>query len=753
MEGIMKKNSFFPCKFLPVILFVFLLQYPVTKIYAEQVPGDKAKVIYDLIERIIPGKSAAFVVEIVPGNGKDYFELEGRSGKIVLRGNNGVSAASAFNYYLKNYVHCDLSWNGNNLKLPEKLPAVTAKVREESPYKYRYYFNYCTFNYTASWWDWERWEKEIDLMALNGINMPLALTGQNAVWKRVYKKMGLTDKDLDSFFSGPAYFSWFWMGNLDGYNGPLPDSWMKSHEQLQKKILARERELGMTPILPSFSGHVPAAFKDKFPETKLIKVRWDANGFDTTYSIAPSDTMFTYIGSEFMKEQINTYGTDHYYSSDTFNENEPPTNDPAFLNGVSKKVYESMAGVDPDAIWVMQGWLFYNNAKFWQPAQAKALLDAVPDNKMIVLDLFAENYPVWNKTNAFYGKSWIWCMLHNFGGNNNLYGAMDAIGNEPLNTLKNSKSGNMAGIGITAEAIELNPALYEMMLENSWRNEKVDAEKWVNGYAERRYGKQNINAEKAWQILLKTVYTNEAKNNYHSTFIIRPDLNMEFADKEGILNMPYQPADLIPAWENMLEAAPDLKGSEGFRYDLVDVTRQILVDYGNEMAYELRKAFDSKDKDKFKILSVKYLELFDDMDRLLAAQKGFILGTWINDAKKWGTNKEETALYEKNARNLVTLWGDKDSPLKDYSRRQWSGLMKDFYKPRWERFFAYSIDCLENNKQFDLDTIDEINKEAEWKWVNEDKIYPDKPVGDQVETAKQIHEKYIKDIKVLAAGK
>jgi hypothetical protein len=37
------------------------------------------------------------------------------------------------------------------------------------------------------WWDWERWEKEVDWMALQGINLPLAFTGQEAIWQKVFK--------------------------------------------------------------------------------------------------------------------------------------------------------------------------------------------------------------------------------------------------------------------------------------------------------------------------------------------------------------------------------------------------------------------------------------------------------------------------------------------------------------------------------------------------------------------------------------
>nr|XP_028955051.1 uncharacterized protein LOC103438974 isoform X2 [Malus domestica] len=36
------------------------------------------------------------------------------------------------------------------------------------------------------WWDWERWQKEIDWMVLQGTNLPLAFTGQESIWKKLF---------------------------------------------------------------------------------------------------------------------------------------------------------------------------------------------------------------------------------------------------------------------------------------------------------------------------------------------------------------------------------------------------------------------------------------------------------------------------------------------------------------------------------------------------------------------------------------
>lgn len=703
------------------------------------IPDKKA--INDLVKRVLKEQAVHFETEFIPQeNGKDIFELESKGGVILLKGSNGISIASALNYYLQHYAHCDLSWNGTNMNLPSPLPVVKEKIHKATPYKYRYYLNYCTFNYTMSWWSWDRWQWEIDWMALNGVNMPLALTGQNSIWDRVYKEMGFTDKDLSSFFSGPSYFNWFWMGNIDGWGGPLPQSFMRDHEALQKKILERERSLGMTPVLPAFTGHVPPAFKDKFPNAKVKRTNWDA-GFDDVYILDPGDSMFSLIGKRFIEEETRTFGTDHLYSSDTFNENLPPTNDSSYLHNISKKIYQSMTAADTAAVWVMQGWMFHYQKDFWHPAQIKALMTAAPDDKMIVLDLFSENFPVWNRTDAYYGKQWIWCMLLNFGGNISMYGRMNNVANDPANTLHDPSARNMVGIGLTPEGIEQNPVMYALMLENVWRDQPIDLDKWLKAYALRRYGKQNTDAEKAWDVLRRTAYNGGlTEGGPESILTGRPTFNTSTTRTKTMLN--YPPGDMLPAWDLLIKASGELKGSDGFQYDLVDVTRQVLANYADSLQQQVAKAYKNNDSIAFKKYSKQFLVLLDDMDRLLATRKDFLLGRWLSDAKSWGTTPGEKLLYERNARNLITLWGDKNSELHEYSSRQWAGLLKNFYKARWEQYFTYVNSCMRQKKAVDDKYFDEKMKDWEWQWVNAHELYSATPKGNSVLLAKEIYNKY-----------
>ncbi|HUC79355.1 MAG TPA: alpha-N-acetylglucosaminidase, partial [Flavisolibacter sp.] len=709
----------------------------------------KEQAVYDLIKRVLPQHANQFLIRFIPKEGeKDVFEIESHDNKILLSGNNGVSIASSLHHYLKHFAHCQITWNGTNLNLPAVLPVVTQKVRITTPYKYRYYLNYCTFNYTMSWWNWERWQKEIDWMALNGINMPLAVTGQNSVWSRVYKSFGFTDKELEGFFSGPAYFNWFWMGNLDAWGGPLPQSFMQGHEDLQKKILERERSFGMTPILPAFTGHVPPSFKEKFPDVAVKKTSWV--GFPEVSILDPSEPLFNEIGKRFIEEEMKTYGTDHLYTADTFNENKPPTNDSTYLSEVSKKVYQSMALADPKATWIMQGWLFHHAAKFWKPTQIKALLNAVPNDKMIVLDLWSERHPVWNRTDAYYGKPWIWNMLHNFGGNINLSGLMSNVARAPSAALHNPAAGKLLGVGLTMEAIEQNPVMYELMMENVWREEPIDLETWLPGYAFRRYSKKNAAAEKAWHLLRHSVYADSTTNGGAESIITaRPIFNPN-PGGTSTTKLPYDPLQLVQAWDQLLSAADELNQSDGYQFDVVDVTRQVLANYALDIQQQVANDFKKKNRSGFQQNTTRFIQLVTELDDLLASRKDFLLGNWLEAAKSWGTTEEEKSLYEKNARNLLTLWGDKNSRLHEYACRQWSGLLNGFYKKRWEQFFAFVASSMEKGKEPDFKKIEEQLKDWEWQWVNARELYPVTPTGDPIGKAKALYKKYFPEI---TAGK
>ena len=448
----------------------------------------------------------------------------------------------------------------------------------------------------------------------------------------------------------------------------------------------------------------------------------------------------------FIEEQVNLYGTDHFYSADTFNENTPPTNDPQYLSDISAKVFSAMNDVDPEAVWVMQGWLFYHERDFWGENEIQALLGAVPDDKMIILDLWSERHPVWHRTNAYYGKPWIWCMLHNFGQNINMSGNVTSVANDPAAALNDPASGNMSGIGLTMEGIEQNPMVYALMLENVWRDQPIDKDEFLQTYLAQRYGSFDETAFNAWQIIMSSAYENTVNNGGQESILTgRPSFK---ENPGGTTNTKahYEKEDLIKAWQMLVSCNETFAGSDGYRYDLVDVTRQVLADYASVLQQNAARMYEAGDVEGFKAASAEFLALIDDMDSLLGTRSEFLLGRWLKSARAIGHTQQEKDLYERNARNLITLWGNKDCRIRDYACRQWNGMMGGFYHPRWERFFTFVEAAMADGVPYDEDKFVSESKDWEWEWLGGHEEYISEPVGDEIEECLKIWNKYSKSI-------
>ena len=696
----------------------------------------------DFVKRLLPGHYKSFDVGFIDSaDGKDVFEIESDDGRITLRGNSGLSAASALNWYLKYYCKSHISWCGNQLNLPDPLPELSSKVRIVSPYKYRYTFNYCTYGYSMAFWDWARWEQEIDYMALNGVNLPLAIVGMECVIREVYLDMGLTEQEVDGFISGPAFLPWFHMGNLDGWGGPLPESWYDKQKGLQKKILARMREYGMKAVLPAFAGHVPASIKRICPDAKVTHLKsW--SGFEGTYVLAPDDLLFGEIGGRYVAKIEEMFGTDHYYSADTFNEMDPPSTDPEYLKGISQTVYNSMVKADPEAVWVMQGWMFLHG-NYWSQDRIDALLSGVDNDDMIILDLFSTAKPQWQRTNAYSGKPWIWCMLHNWGGKQGMYGRMSRVADDLPKLLVVPEAGNMTGIGSTQEGNDVNPVVFDLLFEMGWHSGKVDIKEWTRQYVIRRYGKDVPAAQQAWQILLDELYS--CDNNRHgpqgSYLAMSPTL-----DKNGSgfvrAEIFYDTQKVQQAFKLLLSASNELRAQQTYRFDLVDLGRQVMSDLSQELHADLRNAYAGRDKDAFASAAKRYLEAIKDTDKLLSTNEMFLASRWLQDADNKADSQAEAKLYQWNARDLITLWGGQHSTLHDYAQRQYGGMMGDFNYTRWEMFFADIENSLEQGLDFDNRASQQKILDYQEKWTHSMDGYPLRPEGDPVEEACKIFDKY-----------
>lgn len=761
--------------------------------------SDQESAAKAVLKRLLPSHTHSFLFKIVSkdvcgGHScfliNNYYKESSRNGpEISIKGTTAVEIASGLHWYLKYWCGAHVSWDKTggvqiaSIPKPGSLPHVKDKgVMIQRPVPWNYYQNVVTSSYSYVWWNWERWEKELDWMALQGINLPLAFTGQEAIWQKVFMNLNITTEDLNDFFGGPAFLAWARMGNLHGWGGPLSQNWLDQQLCLQKQILSRMLELGMTPVLPSFSGNVPAALKKIFPSANITRLG-DWNTVDKnprwccTYLLNPSDPLFVEIGEAFIRQQVKEYGdvTD-IYNCDTFNENSPPTSDPAYISSLGAAVYKAMSRGDKDAVWLMQGWLFYSDSAFWKPPQMQALLHSVPFGKMIVLDLFAEAKPIWKNSSQFYGTPYVWCLLHNFGGNIEMYGILDAISSGPVDA-RISENSTMVGVGMCMEGIEHNPVVYELMSEMAFRSGKPQVLEWLKTYSRRRYGKAVRQVVAAWDILYHTVYNcTDGIADHNTDFIVKfpdwdPSLhsgsNISEQDNMRILltssgtrrflfqetssdfpeaHLWYSTQEVIQALWLFLDAGNDLAGSLTYRYDLVDLTRQVLSKLANQVYRDAMIAFRRKDARALNLHGQKFLQIIKDIDVLLASDDNFLLGTWLESAKKLAVDPNDMKLYEWNARTQVTMWYDttktNQSQLHDYANKFWSGLLEDYYLPRASTYFGHLMKSLEENKNFKL-----TEWRKEWiafsnKWQADTKIYPVKAKGDALAIAKALYRKY-----------
>ena len=720
---------------LVVALLLLAFGIPLGAATPGQAPSFDLRPAQAVVQRVLgPHAGQIELGTLDAGDDGERFRIARDGKRVKVEGTTASALLFGVNWYLKYIAHRQVSTNGDHLG-DEALPPPDETIERAARYPWRYSLNQNTDGYTMPYWDWPRWEREIDLYALSGINAMIVERGMDSVLYQTFRDFGYSDRELRAWITQPAHQNWQLMGNLCCFDGPISRELMAKRAKSARQILAHLRELGITPVLPGFYGIVPADFAKKFPQAHVI-AQGDWAGFTRPGWLDPRDPMFAKIAASFYRHQRELFGDSAIYDLEIFQEGgssgDVPVREGAHL------VQAALEAAHPGAKWMMLA---------WQGNPQPELLAGVDRDKLFIIDIDHDKVARDDRMTDFKSAPFLFGGIWAFGGRTT-FGANIRNYTERLLRIA-AANPNMIGTAVFAEGMDTNPFAFDLFTEMAWRDGEVDAAQWTANYVQRRYGAADAHALAAWKALRETAYSiapdavefnSEREAGQESLFAAQPSLDAFQASHWSPVALRYDAKAFAVALPELLRVAPQLRTSETYRYDLVDVARQTLANESRILLPRIKGAFVAKDRTQFSSLTQRWLALMDLQDRLLSTQRDFLVGVWLERVRGWASTPEELRRLDYDARSILTTWGERKASegaeLHDYGNKDWAGLTRDYYMQRWKVYFAALDDELRTG---------EAAKPIDWfalgeQWNRSKQRYTTRPQGDSYALAAETAE-------------
>ncbi len=643
-----------------------------------------------VLERIMPHLAPQLHLELRAGQygGKpDGFRVSGGRGEIHVQAATVPTLLFGVNWYLKYVAHLNVSTNGSQLGAPGlQLPAVTTPIEKPALSAFRYALNENTDGYTTPYWRLERWQHEIDVLALSGFNAVLIQRGNDLAVYEAFRAVGYGDADIRRWITQPAHQNWQWMGNMCCFVEPASLRLMQERAASARQIMDELRALGIMPVLPGFWGVVPADFAQHVPGAHVVVQTEPWNGFQRPGWLDPRDPAFARLAAAFYKSQQALFGESALYDMETFQEGGQAGDVPVGAGAVG--IQRALNAAHPDALWFMMA---------WQDNPKPELIRAVDRSKILVADIEQGRIPRETREQDFAGARWLFGGLWEFGGRTTMGAALYDYA-ERMPPMRTRPDSHLSGTALFTEGLDTNPFAFDLYTEMAWRSEPVDLAAWTRDYADRRYGAPDDHARKAWAVLLKTAYGYRAdgvKNHgerdaaQDSVFNAQPSLTALHADSSAPDVLRYSADNLKTALTELLQVAPALRDTASYRYDMTDVARQVLTNDARRQLPLIKAAWDAHDRAALRARAAEWMRSMALEDRLLRTNEFFLLGRWLSYVPAWAHSPQDLDMLEYDAHSIVTTWGDRtaSADLHEYGNRDWAGLVSDYYAPRWQMYF------------------------------------------------------------------
>lgn len=376
------------------------------------------------------------------------------------------------------------------------------------------------------------------------------------------------------------------------------------------------------------------------------------------------------------------------------------------------------------------------------PASVQALLSGVPDGKMQIIDLAVDfNQYVWRSEKSwdylsgFFGKDWIYSTVPNFGGRTALIGDLEFYANGHLEALQSPVKGHLTGFGTSPEGVENNEILYELIAAAGWSNHQIDVQRFLQQYSAARYGSCPASVDTFWKEMRQSSYgtcTNNARFNWQSYPVSRRSPTLAINEH------------FFKAIEAFLSCS-ELQQSPLYQADAVQYAAMYLGAKADMLLAAADWADVYGDQEAVKRYASRMQQLLLTADRLLASHPILRLDRWCGLAQSAATSPQEQAQFLRESRRLVTVWGGPS--LSDYSARVWSGLVRDYYVPRWTHYFTLKAD----GKPSDFKTYDRNWCEQPAKPLSEPFVNPLAEARQAIAQAADIDESMIRRPKQAVA--
>ncbi|WUI01230.1 alpha-N-acetylglucosaminidase C-terminal domain-containing protein [Spirillospora sp. NBC_00431] len=672
------------------------------------------------LERILGGHRARQITlrTIGKGTGPDRYRVSAENGRLTIAGTTPAVQLTGFGRYLREVAHADFAIGGAQLDLPARLPLPSAPIEEDASVAHRFALNDTNEGYAGAYLSWDEWERRIDALALLGINEVLVYEGQDAVYQRTFQQFGYSAAEMRGWIPQPGHQAWWLLQNMCCTDSPISQQLIDRRAALAKRMVDRLRELGMTPVLPGYYGTVPTDFETRNPGAHTVpQGKW--NALQRPDWLDPTGPEFGKVAAAFYKAQTDLYGASTMYKMDLLHEGGTAGNVP--VPAASKAVQDALDAAHPGATWVILG---------WQSNPRKETLQAIDRSRMFIVDGITEQPNITDREKDFLGTRYAFGTIWNFGGHQN-FGAGLTVWNEKFHAWRAKPGNTMDGIALMPEAIDNNPAAVAFFADMPWRDGPVDMDAWFDEYATARYGAADPHALAAWRIIGRTVYDWPAgKDTRHVTGL--------FDEDPGLTNtgypLQYDPAEFERALRELLKVDPRLRRSGAYRYDLVDVARQVLANRSRLLLPKINAAYRARDRAAFGRLTGRWMDELRLMDGVLGTDPNFLLGAWQREASRQAASRSEAATLDYNLKSLVTLWESGAPGLQDYARREFNGLVGGYYAKRWAMFFRELERALENGTE---------PKRIDWRdvaerWARAGTRYAAEPRGDAYRLAERV---------------